>query len=143
MGLNGAEFFVHPFEVGHRKAKEMLFTGEPITAQEALQLGMVNAVVEGSELTEATLAMARKIAWLPTMGLTLAKQAVNQALDAQGMWSTVQSAYSLHMLGHSHNMVVHGVAYDPEAPSIIRELVKARDDESRPSDPEPTPGGAR
>ena len=31
-GVNGGEYFAHPWEVGARKAKEMLFTGEPLTA---------------------------------------------------------------------------------------------------------------
>ncbi len=105
----------------------MLFTGEPILAEEALQLGMVNTVVDGSELTEKTMELARKVARRPTMGLTLAKQAVNQALDAQGMWSAVQAAYSLHILGHSHNMVVHdGLAVDPDSFAVIRALVNSR-----------------
>ena len=41
VGVNGHEFFVHAWELGHRKAKEMLFTGEPITAEEGRVLGMV------------------------------------------------------------------------------------------------------
>jgi enoyl-CoA hydratase len=129
MGLNGHEYFVHPWEVGARKAKEMLFTGEPITAQEAYQLGMVNKIVERSELKEATLTLARKIARRPSIGLTLAKQSVNQALDAQGMWTSIQAAYSLHITGHSHNMIVHGQPADPSSGAIIREVVKSRDHE--------------
>lgn len=127
MGVNGHEYFVHPFEVGHRKAKEMLFTGEPITAQEAYQLGMINKLAEPDRLTETAMAMARKIALQPSMGLTLAKQAVNQTLDAQGMWTSLQSAYSLHITGHSHSMIINGEWADPSAYARIRELVKARD----------------
>ena len=37
MGVNGVEYFAHPWEVGPRKAKEMLFTGEWLTAHEAMQ----------------------------------------------------------------------------------------------------------
>jgi enoyl-CoA hydratase len=40
--VNGHEYFVHPYEVGARKAKQMLVTGEPLTAAEAYRLGMVN-----------------------------------------------------------------------------------------------------
>ena len=52
-GVNGVEYFAHPWEVGVRKAKEMLFTGEAITAQEAKDLGMVNHVVPLSDLTDS------------------------------------------------------------------------------------------
>jgi enoyl-CoA hydratase len=44
-GVNAVEFCVHSWEVGPRRAKEMLFTGDPVTAAEARQLGMVNHVV--------------------------------------------------------------------------------------------------
>ena len=50
-GVNGVEYFAHPWELGARKAKEMLFTGEAITAQEAFQLGMINHVVPAESLS--------------------------------------------------------------------------------------------
>ncbi|MEO1059319.1 MAG: enoyl-CoA hydratase, partial [Actinomycetota bacterium] len=49
-GVNGHEYFTHPYEVGARLAKEMLFTGRAITADEALRAGMVNKVVPRDEL---------------------------------------------------------------------------------------------
>jgi enoyl-CoA hydratase len=120
-GLNGHEFFVHPWEVGARRAKEMLFTGDALSAEEARQLGMVNHVVVRSELEDFTWKLAERIATRPTMGLKLAKQAVNQTLDAQGQWAAVQAAFSLHQLGHSHNTQVHGMPLDPNGAALIRE----------------------
>lgn len=124
-GANGHEFFTHVWEVGHRKAKEMLFTGEAIGAHEAKTLGMVNHVVPRAELEAFTLALAEKVALRPTIGLKLAKMSVNQSLDAQGMWSAVQSAFTLHHLGHAHNRVVHGAIVDPEGAAVIRAQAKA------------------
>ena len=124
-GVNGHEFFVHAYEVGHRKAKEMLFTGEPIGAAEAKTLGMVNHVVKRDELESFTLALAGKIAQRPSIGLKLSKMAVNQSLDAQGMWTAVQSAFGLHHLGHAHNRIVHGTLVDPEGIKTIRDQAKA------------------
>jgi enoyl-CoA hydratase len=43
-------------------AMQMLFTGEPITAQEALRFGLVNQVVPPAELLPAATALAEKIA---------------------------------------------------------------------------------
>jgi enoyl-CoA hydratase len=54
------------------------------------------------------------------MGLKLAKQAVNQSLDAQGQWTAIQAAFSLHQLAHSHNMQVHGQIVDPGGAAVIR-----------------------
>jgi enoyl-CoA hydratase len=119
-GLNGHEYFVHPWEVGARQAKQMLFTGDAITARRAYELGMVNEVVAAGSLESSTRELAERIASRPTMGLKLAKQAVNQALDAQGQWAAIQAAFSLHELGHSHNMQVHKLPIDPDGVAVIR-----------------------
>jgi enoyl-CoA hydratase len=121
-GVNGHEFFLHAWEFGGRRAKEMLFTGASITAAEAHALGMVNKVVEPEDLEAEALDLARRIARMPSIGLKLAKQAVNQSLDAQGQWTAVQAAFSLHQIGHSHNRELHGIAVDPGGAQIIREL---------------------
>ncbi len=124
-GVNGVEYFAHPWEVGPRKAKEMLFTGEPLTAAEAKTLGMVNRVVSAERLESYTLEMASHIAKRPSMGLKLAKQSVNQMQDAQGLWPSLQAAMSLQQLGHSHNAQVHKIPVDPAGLRIIRDQAKA------------------
>lgn len=124
-GVNGHEFFVHPYELGARTAKRMLFTGDALSAADAHRLGMVTDLVERDRLEAHTLELAARIATRPMMGLKLAKQAVNQSLDAQGMWASVQAAFSLHQLGHSHNMQVHGQLIDPSGVQVIRDQAKA------------------
>ena len=121
-GVNGVEYFAHPWELGPRKAKELLFTGEELTADDARALGMVNRVVPREELEAVTLALAAKIASKPSMGLKLAKQSVNQAVDAQGFRTALDSAMSLQQLGHSNNQQVHGLPIDPAGlpPSMRR-----------------------
>ena len=113
MGMPGCEFFVHPQELGPRKAKEMLFTGAAITAAEALGLGMVNRVVTRERLTQETLDLAVQIAARPLFALRLAKQAVNAADDAAGRVGAIETAFGLHQLGHAHNLAVHGLPVDP------------------------------
>jgi enoyl-CoA hydratase len=124
-GVNGVEYFAHPWEVGVRKAKEMLFTGMPIDAAEAKSLGMVNRVVPRNELEAYTLGMASHIAERPSMGLKLAKQSVNQAQDVQGLWASLQAAMSLQQLGHSHAQQVHNLPVDPKGLKIIRNQARA------------------
>lgn len=123
-GVNGVEYFAHPWEVGVRKAKEMLFTGEPVSAAEAKSLGMVNHVVPKEQLTEFTTDMAQQIAQRPSMGLKLAKQSVNQMQDAQGLWSALQAAMTLQQLGHANNQQVHGMPVDPRGAEIIMAQAK-------------------
>ena len=113
MGVNGVEYFAHPWELGARKAKELLFTGDFIDAETALRLGMVNHVVPAAELREAALAMARRIAQRPSFALKLAKESVNQTLEAQGQWTALRAAFSIQHLAHAHNRVRFGVPVDP------------------------------
>ncbi len=120
-GVNGHEYFTHPYEAGARLAKEMLFTGRAITADEALRHGMVNKVVPGDELEAATLAMAEHIAKRPMIGLTLAKQSVNNSLDAMGMYTSIQSAFGLHHVGHNHNLRLFDSLVDPGGLQVIRD----------------------
>jgi enoyl-CoA hydratase len=117
MGVGGAEYFAHPWELGVRKAKEMLFTADWLSAQEAHRLGMVNHVVPPDQLADFTLALAERIALKPLFALKLAKEAVNAAQDAQGRLPAMQTAFALHQLAHSHNMLVHGLPIDPSGMS--------------------------
>ena len=50
MGIPGVEYFAHPWVLGPRFAKEMLFTGDRFGARRAYELGMVNRVVPRAEL---------------------------------------------------------------------------------------------
>ena len=120
-GVNGHEYFTHPYEAGARLAKEMLFTGRAITAQEALMHGMVNKVVPLAELEASTLEMAAHIAKRPMFGLTLAKQSVNNALDAMGQYTALQSAFGLHHVGHSHNRLKFDSIVDPNGIRVVRD----------------------
>lgn len=112
-GVNGVEYFGHPWEFGARKAKELLFTGESVTAAEAMALGMVNKVVPAADLDTATMEMARRIAMRPGFALKLAKESVNQALEAQGMYTAMRAAFSLQHLGHANNRLRFGTPIDP------------------------------
>jgi enoyl-CoA hydratase len=113
MGVNGVEYFAHPWEWGARKAKELLFTGDWVTAAEAQRLGMVNHVVPAGELRSFTLAMAARIAQRPSFALKLAKESVNQTLEAQGQWTALRSAFSIQHLAHAHNRLRFGIPVDP------------------------------
>lgn len=123
-GANGVEYFTHIFEVGIRKAREMLYTGMTIPAEEARELGMVNHVVPEEELESFTLDLAERIASRPPFGLRLSKMSINQQLDAMGQKQGLEAALSLHNLGHAQNMIVHGTVVDPDGAAVIRAEAK-------------------
>lgn len=101
MGICGVEFHAHAFELGPRKAKELLFTGGSITAAQAEQLGMVNMVVPVDELRPATMDLARRIARADAFALRMAKRAVNHAMDVQGFTTAIDAVFDMHHLGHA------------------------------------------
>lgn len=113
MGVNGVEYFVHPWELGPRKAKEWLFTAGWLSAAKAEKLGMVNRVVPNEQLLEETLTLAKRIAGMPMFALKLAKETINAAQDAQGRELVLKLAFSSHHLAHSHNQLKFGYAVDP------------------------------
>jgi enoyl-CoA hydratase len=108
MGVNGVEYFGHPWEWGARKAKELLFTGDAITAQQAEQLGMVNKVVPLEELVPTTMAMAQRIARNDAFALRMAKRAVNKTLDIQGYTNSIDAVFDMHQVGHARAALVTG-----------------------------------
>ena len=65
MGIPGVEYFAHPWVLGPRFAKEILFTGGPVHRRARYELGMVSRVVPRAELEETTFALADPIAEMP------------------------------------------------------------------------------
>ncbi|MBO9694681.1 MAG: enoyl-CoA hydratase [Sphingopyxis sp.] len=112
MGVPGVEFFVHPFELGVRKAKEWLFTGGWLTAREAEKYGMVNHVVKREELSSFTLDLAKKIAEADRFALKLMKESMNKAQDAMGRKQAIDFAFALHQVGHLQNMLLYNFPVD-------------------------------
>jgi enoyl-CoA hydratase len=106
MGIPGVEYFAHPWMLGPRRAKEMLFTGDHFTAAQAYEWGMVNRVVSREDLESETFALAEKISAMPQFGLALTKKAVNQCEDLMGMRAGMDSVFGLHHFAHAHNAEV-------------------------------------
>jgi len=68
--------------VGLGKAKELIFTGDFIDAEEARIIGLANRVVPEGSLMEESIAMAEKIASRSPLALRLSRIAIDQGLDA-------------------------------------------------------------
>ena len=79
-GMGGTQRL--PRLVGPARAKDLIFTGRFVDAQEAHEIGLVDAVVPAAEVYDAALAMARKLAAGPALALAAAKAAIDQGLDA-------------------------------------------------------------
>ncbi len=79
-GLGGGQRLIRLCGTGH--AKRLILTGDLITAQEALRLGVVEMVVPAPELWDVSKAIARKLASKPRAAMTLAKRMINHSSQA-------------------------------------------------------------
>jgi enoyl-CoA hydratase len=74
-GDGGAAFW--PLTVGIAKAKELLFFGSRLSAQEAVDIGLANGVVADGEILDKAVEVAERLAALPAQALRTTKRAVN------------------------------------------------------------------
>jgi enoyl-CoA hydratase len=92
----GVELLVEPWELGMRKAKEFLLTGDTIDAQEAWRLGLVNKVVPRSSLASAARELADKVALVPPITAQAVKDSINHTFDVMGK----REAWKYHFMVH-------------------------------------------
>lgn len=81
--------------VGRARAKEMVMTGDPIAAEEALRIGLVNKVVPHEKLLNEATALAKRIMANPRLTVQLGKSALNRELGGPEMTYTKDAMPSL------------------------------------------------
>jgi len=134
MGLAGVEYMAHTWELGARKAKELLFRSTAISADEALALGMVNKVVPLDDLRDEAMTWARDIATLDPIMTRLIKRGINSTLDTMGFTASLGHSFDIHEL--AHGIMASMRAANPDVrPTNILEHMRAtnRDIEERQS----------
>jgi enoyl-CoA hydratase len=138
LGMCGVEYFAHPWELGPRRAKELLLTGDSISAEEGHRIGMISKIFPRDDMDAKTLAMAERIARVPSMAALLIKESVNQTIDNQGFFNSLQACFTLHQLNHSHWAEIyddkypagrpeHGVPHWASAPPVTQARVDVAD----------------
>ncbi|TAK29295.1 MAG: hypothetical protein EPO21_21735 [Chloroflexota bacterium] len=91
-GMGGTQRL--PRLVGKSIAKRMMFTGDHITADEALRIGMVDQVVPAAELMDTALTLARTIASKAPIAMALTKKAINEGMETDlDRGVEIESAY--------------------------------------------------
>ncbi len=100
---SGSSFFL-PRLVGLGKALELCFTGDKVSADEALRLSMVNKVVPPDELMKAATDLARRFAQMPTKAIGLMKRLLYRSfeLDLAGVLDAEAFAQETAALSADH-----------------------------------------
>ncbi len=70
-----------PRLIGAAKAKEIIFTGDPVSAADALSFGLVLKVVPKEKLLEEANSFAAKLAALPRLALEASKRVINRGME--------------------------------------------------------------
>ncbi|HLX38859.1 MAG TPA: enoyl-CoA hydratase-related protein [Candidatus Binataceae bacterium] len=92
------QYFSIPWDIGVRKAKEILYQSRFVKAAEAERLGFVNMVVPRDRLEAETTALAERIAESDRFTLRMLKIAINNAQDEMGFRSAIKNSHAHHMV---------------------------------------------
>jgi enoyl-CoA hydratase len=122
----GVELLVEPWELGIRKAKEFLFTGDTIDAQEAWRLGLVNRVVPRAELTERTRELADRVALVPPVTAQTVKDTINHTATLMGKRDALKYHFMAHHWVHNSATALNALATRKEKGSM-KEVFAERD----------------
>jgi len=128
MGGVGAEVLFEPWDMGIRRAKQFLFTGEPLPADVAMQFGMVNEVVNKEQVLERARQLANKIAEMPPITLRLLKKSLNHTQDIMGARESYEYHFIMHELGHATEESQR-LLYDARGDkNNLKQFIKERDE---------------
>ena len=122
----GVELLVEPWELGIRKAKEFLLTGDTIDAQEAWRLGLVNRVVPRHELTMRTREMADRVALVPPVTAQTVKDTINHTATLMGKRDALKYHFMAHHWVHNSATALSALAARQEKGSV-KEVFAERD----------------
>ena len=114
------QYFSIPWDVGVRKAKEILYQSRFVKAEEAERLGFVNLVVPRERLEAETTALAERIAETDRFTLRMLKIAINNTQDEMGFRSAIKNAHAHHMV-----LAAGGLLQKRELPSRMPGVDKA------------------
>lgn len=101
LGSAAVEVLFHPWALGDRLARDILFTGRRLTANEAYQRGFVARLAPRETLASVTQELALAISKAPPFAMQMMKRSLNRSLDAQGFSVAVSAHFDTHQLVHT------------------------------------------
>jgi len=100
LSVAATEVLIHPWVLGLRQAKDMLYTGRKLSAAEGLAMGMVNRLFARADLEAETLALAARIAEAPPFAMRMTKRSLNRTAEIQGLRQALSAHLELHLMTH-------------------------------------------
>jgi 2-(1,2-epoxy-1,2-dihydrophenyl)acetyl-CoA isomerase len=90
--------YLLPRLVGLHRAKELMFLGDDLSADDALQFGIANRVVPADELRKAAGELAGRLAAAPTRALAMTKWLLNRSFESSRQTSFDEEAYAQELV---------------------------------------------
>jgi enoyl-CoA hydratase len=123
----GVELLVEPWELGIRKAKEFLWTGETLDAQEAWRLGLVNRVVPRAELSARVDELADRVALVPPVTAQVVKDSLNHTATLMGKEASWKYHFMAHHWMHNTETATSALRARQEKSSMSEVFAEHRD----------------
>jgi 2-(1,2-epoxy-1,2-dihydrophenyl)acetyl-CoA isomerase len=101
--VDGGGAYLLPRRIGMQRAKELVFLGDPLPAQEAHALGLVNRVVPADQLTAAADELAARLAAAATSAISLTKRLLNDSPDTDRSGAFVAEAMAQEIQSYAHD----------------------------------------
>ncbi len=117
----------HPWLMGMRTAMEMFLTGDAISGTEAAAKGFANRAVAAAELDKTVLAVAERIALVPTELAQINKRAVHRAMEIMGLRAAIRAGTELQALAFSTAASQAYRAQFKRDGTSVRDLLSQRD----------------
>lgn len=92
---------IMPWIIGHKRARQLLYLGDTISAERAEQIGMINLVVPEADLEAETMKFAHRLALVGRETLGAIKMAVNRGIEAQGFNEALDAGCATVALIHT------------------------------------------
>jgi len=90
--------YLLPRLVGLHRAKELMFLGDDLSAEEALRLGIANRVVPGDELAKSAGELASRLAQAPTRAIAMTKWLLNRSFESDRQTSFDEEAFAQELV---------------------------------------------
>ena len=92
---------IMPWIIGHKRARQLLYLGDTISAERAEQIGMINLVVPEADLESETMKFAHRLALVGRETLGAVKNAVNLGIEAQGFQEGMKAGVTTVAMIHT------------------------------------------
>jgi 2-(1,2-epoxy-1,2-dihydrophenyl)acetyl-CoA isomerase len=112
--------YLLPRLIGLHRAKELMFLGDDLSADDALRLGIANRVVASEDLTKSVAELSARLAAAPTRALAMTKWLLNRSFESSRQTSFEEEAYAQELVNTTEDAREGMTAFRERRPPEFR-----------------------